>query len=92
MLVSLLLLQAAAQMPDLELRANVRARSLTIHKQGDAKLAIRTSPEGADVVDVRAPKANGRKTIRDINVHVRAEAKIGKSQQGRVEGETSQPE
>jgi hypothetical protein len=77
MLTLLILLQAAAaQAPDIELNANVRARSVTIEKQGDARLTVTTEPDGGNVVDVQAPKANGRKTLRNVEVNVRAEARI----------------
>jgi len=74
MLLMMFLLQAAA--PDIQIEARVRARSLTIEKQGNAQLLVRTEPEGANVVDARAPKANGRKTIRNFEANVRAEARI----------------
>ena len=77
MLILLFALQAAASAPDVELRAKVSARQLTIEKQGDARLTVTTSPDGGDnVVDIRAPDANGRKTLRNVNVTVRAEARI----------------
>ena len=77
MLLALLLLQAqAATPPDIQIGANVRAPSLTIEKKGEASLTLRTQPEGNNIVDVEAPKANGRRTIRNANVMVRAEARI----------------
>jgi hypothetical protein len=77
MLFFLLLQAAAAQAPDIQFNANVRARSVTIEKQGNASLTVTTSPEGGNVVDVRAPKANGRKSLRNVEVNVRAEGRIG---------------
>jgi hypothetical protein len=76
LVLSLLLLQASATLPDIELNANVRARSVTIEKQGNASLAVTTEPSGGNVVDVQAPKANGRKSLRNIEVKLRAEARI----------------
>lgn len=77
MIAILLLLQAAsAQPPDIELNANVRARSVTIEKQGGARLTVTTQPDGGNLVDVQAPKANGRKTLSNVEVKVRAEARI----------------
>lgn len=76
MFVSLLLMQAAAQLPDIEIGATVKAHSLTIQKNGEASLAVRSAPDGEHVVEVHAPKANGRKTIRNVAVDVRAEARI----------------
>ena len=76
----LLLLQAGAQAPDIELNADIRARSVTIEKQGEASLKVTTSPDGGNLVNVQAPKANGRKTLKNVNVKVRAEARIADPQ------------
>jgi hypothetical protein len=73
----LILLQAAASpAPDIQLNGTVRARSVTIEKQGNVSLTVTTTPDGGNVVDVRAPKANGRKSLRNVEVNVRAEARI----------------
>jgi hypothetical protein len=93
MLLLALALQTAA--PDIELRADVRARQVTIEKQGDARLTVTTSPEGANLVDVQAPRANGRKTLRNVNVSVRAEARIADpsaSAEIRTGSETTPPQ
>lgn len=74
MLIAALLAQA--QPADIEFRAAVRARSLTIEKQGQAELVISSDPEGQNLVDIRAPKANGRKTIRNPQVDVDVEVRI----------------
>lgn len=95
MLLSAILLQAAGQLPDIELKARVQARSATIEKQGDAQLTVTTNPSGGNVVDVRAPKANGRKSLRNVVVDVRAEARIGDpltQPQNRSETETVKPQ
>jgi hypothetical protein len=93
----LLLLQAAVQTPpDIELNANVRARSVTIEKRGDARLTVTTDPDGGNLVDVRAPKANGRKKLNNVQVNVRAEARIGDPRQAPqnngAETETTTPQ
>ena len=83
MITLLFLIQAgAAQAPDIELVAHARARSITIEKQGNARLTVRAEPNGGNVVDVRAPKANGRKTLRNVEVDVHAEARIAEPGQG----------
>ena len=71
-----LAMAGAAQAPDIELFAHARTRSVTIEKQGNASLTVRAEPDGGNVVDVRAPKANGRKTLRNVEVDVHAEARI----------------
>ena len=96
MLISLLLVQAVAAQagnaPDIQLQARVRARSLTIQKRGDASLTLHTDPDGGNILDVQAPKANGRKTIRNVDVTLNAEARIGDPQNIRIGAETSQPQ
>jgi hypothetical protein len=73
----LLLAQIAGQAaPDIEIGARVQARSVTIEKKGEAELSVTTDPEGANLVEVAAPEANGRRTLRDVDVRVRAEARI----------------
>lgn len=94
MLIAMLLLQSVQPQtaPDIQLNAHVSARSLTIEKHGEARLTLRTEPDGGgNVVDVRAPSANGRKTIKNVDVTVRAEARIADPAQIRVEAETGQP-
>jgi len=99
MLSILILLQAATsqRLPDVELNARVRARSVTIEKQGNASLTVSTSPDGGgNIVDVGAPKANGRRTLRNVEVGVRAEARIadpGSARQNNPDqAETAQPQ
>lgn len=75
MVITLLaMLQAAASPADIELRATVRARSLVIEGKGDANLTI--TANGQNVIDIRAPEANGRKRISNPVVHVNVEARI----------------
>lgn len=88
----MLLLAQAATFPDIELDARVRARSLTIERQGDASLTLRADPDGGTVVNVDAPKADGRKTIRNLDVTVHAKASIAGPQQNRAATETPPPE
>ncbi len=96
MLTFLFLLQAAStQAPDIEFSATVRARSVTIEKQGRASLTVTTEPDGGNVVEVNAPKANGRRTLRNVVVTVDAAARIGDPaqapQNNREQPETAQP-
>jgi hypothetical protein len=86
------LLQAAAPAPDIVLDATVAARSVTIQKQGEASLTVRTNPDGGgNLVKVEAPRANGRKTIKNVRVDVHAEANIADPRQNRPAVETPQP-
>lgn len=70
-----LLVAAQAVAPaDIELRATVRARSLTIQKYGTAELKV--TADGQNVVSIEAPKANGRKRINKPVINVDIEARI----------------
>jgi hypothetical protein len=75
MLFLLILLQAQA--PDMQLNGNVRAKSVTIEKRGNVSLNVVTSPDGGNLVDVRASKGVAAKELRNVEVNVRAEARIG---------------
>ena len=61
---------------------------MTIQKQGDASLTLRTEPDGGNVVKVEAPKANGRKTIKNVEVDIHAQAHIADPQQNGSAQET----
>jgi hypothetical protein len=76
MVLALAILQSAAPLPpaDIELRARVTARSLTIEKKGEARVTVMGN--GQNVVDVRAPKANGRTRIANPAVTVDIEARV----------------
>lgn len=74
MIPMLLAMQVAASPADIELKATVSARSLTIEKSGRAE--VRVTAGDRDVVDIQGPAANGRKRISnptytvDIRAHV----------------------
>ena len=68
------LLQVAASAPDIAFNATIRARSLTIEKQGTARLTV--TADGENVVDIQAPKANGRKRIANPEIKIKVEARI----------------
>jgi len=92
MLTALLLLQAAAAQPaaDIELRIDASVRRVRIEREGDASLEVSGGP-GSEV-RVEAPEANGRRTLRNVDVRVRAEARIADPQQNREPPETARPE
>ena len=81
----LILAQAAAAQPDIELHAVVDARSVTIEKKGDARLEVRASPDAGSSVKVEAPKANGARTLRNVRVTIDAEARIGSGVAGGIQ-------
>lgn len=96
-----LLLQATAApqaqaAPDIELNIGLSARRVTIERRGEASLEVRAGPDGGSLVNVEAPEANGRRTLRNVEVRVRAEARIADprnpSAQIDAEVETRRPE
>jgi hypothetical protein len=90
-MVLFLLLQAAAQTPpDIQLDIDVHADRVRIERRGEASLEVRGG-EGS-IVDVEAPPANGRRTLRNVDVRVRAEARIAEPQQNRERPETPRPQ
>lgn len=74
MLLSIFLQAAALPPPDLQLDARVRARDVRIERKGDASLEV-TGGQGS-LVQVDSPKAGGRSRLRNVEVTVRAEARV----------------
>lgn len=91
MLTALLMLQAAATQspPDIELNVDASVRRVRIERQGEASIEV-TGPESEVRVD--APEANGRRTLRNVNVRVRAEVRVADPEQNRTEPETPRPQ
>jgi hypothetical protein len=91
MLLSLLLLQAAAQ-PDIEVGIRARARSVEIERKGETSLSVTAEPDGGSRVESRVtPKANARTKLRNIEVDIRGAASIA-APGGNERGETSRPQ
>ncbi|HYG48499.1 MAG TPA: hypothetical protein VD846_11235 [Allosphingosinicella sp.] len=92
-MLALLLLQAAAtQVPDIELNLNLRARSVTIERKGEARLDVRGEGPG-NRVDVKVePKAEGRTELRDVTVDVHAEASVQDGVKIDARAETGTPQ
>jgi hypothetical protein len=102
-LASLLLLQAAqpapapaATQPDIQLDLRATARRVTVQKEGRAELQVRASVNGREgegnVVDVDAPELpQGRATVNNVAVRVRAEARIPAPDQAASGQEPAQP-
>jgi hypothetical protein len=95
-LFSLLLQAAAAQTaPDIQLRIDVHADRVRIERQGEASLEV-SGGEGS-VVRVEAPEANGRRTLRNVDVRIEADARIADPQnapaaQNPEPAETAEPQ
>ena len=87
----LMLLQAAAQtFPDIVLDARAHVREVRIERRGETSLEVRGGP-GSDVV-VHKPETRGRNRLRNVDVAVRAEARIADPEENPQPVETPQPE
>ena len=87
MIAVLLLLQAAQPAPitelppEIQLDVRATARRVVIQNEGRVDLQLRTSANGREgegnVIDVEAPEVpQGRTTLNNVEVRVRAEARI----------------
>jgi uncharacterized protein (DUF58 family) len=94
MLGALLLLQAAAQsLPDIELNVQARARSVEIERRGEAKLQVTAEPDAGSRVEVRVePLPEGRTSLLNVEVNVRAEARLGEGVKVDMAAETERPQ
>lgn len=74
MVIYLMMAVQAVALPDIELRAVVRARSVVIEKSGKGEVQVNTN--GQKFIAIEGPKANGRKRINnpvytvDIKAHI----------------------
>ena len=95
-MLALLLLQAAAAqtaLPDIELNIRARARSVEIERKGEAKLEVRAEPDADSRVEARTtPEAKGRTRLRNVEVNLRAEARIGSPPEINATAETGTPQ
>ncbi|HEY0148304.1 MAG TPA: hypothetical protein VGB70_04805 [Allosphingosinicella sp.] len=95
MLLALLLAQAAAPkaLPDIELNIRARAKSVEIERKGEAKLEVRAAPDAGSRAEARVePLPEGRTTLRNVEVNVRAEARIGEGVEIDASAETAAPQ
>ncbi|HEX8578647.1 MAG TPA: hypothetical protein VF655_03520 [Allosphingosinicella sp.] len=95
MLLALLLAQAAAAQapPDIELNIRARAKSAEIERKGEAKLQVIAEPDARSHVEARVePLPEGRTSLRNVEVNVRAEARIGEGVEIDAKAETAAPQ
>jgi hypothetical protein len=88
-----LLLQAAASQPllDIQLRIDAHVDRVRIERQGEASLEV-TGGEGS-IVRVEAPEANGRRTLRNVDVRIDAQAYVADPRDARpATAENQNPE
>jgi len=68
---------APATLPDIQLDARVTARRVEIRSSGEARLEARAQPDaGSDVRVERNLPRDGRRSLRNIDIRVRAEARL----------------
>jgi hypothetical protein len=87
----LLLIQAAAAAPDIELNARVTARDVRIRQRGETSLVVRAEPDAGSDVRIEKPDAAGRQRLRNVTVNVHAEARIADPRANREPPETTSP-
>ena len=77
MLLVILLQAANPALPDIELRVQARARSVTIERKGETRLEVHAGPDGGSRIDsLVTPRAEGRTNLRNISVDIHAAANI----------------
>ena len=86
----LILLQAATAAPDIELDIRVQAREVRIERSGTTSLSVTGGP-GSDVRTDK-PAADGRRRLRNVDVRVRAEARVADPRQNPARPETADPD
>ena len=96
MLLALLLIQAAPAVetpPDIELNIRARARSVEIERKGEAKLEVHAEPDAGSRVEARIePLPEGRASLRNVEVNLRAEARLGEGVKVDAQAETERPQ
>ena len=85
-----LLLQSGPAAPDIQLDVKLRAKSVTIERKGVAKLEVRGAEGSVVRVEVE-PKAEGRRTLRNVTVDIHAEASVGEGAKVEAKAETGAP-
>jgi hypothetical protein len=89
MLLLFLIQAAAVPPPDLQLDLRATARVVRIERSGETSLTVRATPDAGSSSSTEKPEAEGRRRLRNVDVHVRAEARIGDP---RNPGETPEPQ
>ena len=87
-MIWLLLLQAAAPAPDIELDVRLTAKSVEIERKGEVRLEVRAEPEASSQVQAQVKPANeGATKLRNVEVTIHAEASIADPSGVRIETE-----
>ena len=80
----LMLIQAAVQAPDIQLDIRATARDVRIERQGQTSLTVTASPDAGSAAATEKPETQGRQRLRNVDVRVRAEARIADPQNRQV--------
>ena len=92
MLLWLIALQAAQAAADIQLDVHATVERVKIDQRGDTSLELRASPDGGSRVQVDKPETRGRRQLRNVDVRVRAEARIADPAATRTTPETEPPQ
>ena len=91
-LLWLIAIQAAQAAPDIQLDVHARIDRAKIEQSGNTSLELRAEPDGGSHVQVDKPEARGRRQLRNVDVRVRAEARIADPAAPRRSPETEPPQ
>ncbi|HWT11391.1 MAG TPA: hypothetical protein VN231_01410 [Allosphingosinicella sp.] len=86
----LFLAQAATPAPDIQLDLRASARDVRIERSGETSLEVRGGA-GSDV-RVDKPASGGQRRLRNVDVRIRAEARVEDRRQDREVPATTSPE
>lgn len=74
-MILLVIAQAAAVSPDIQLHAEVRAKRVTIERKGETKLTVTADPLADQNITIVAPR-DGKTSLTNVTVTVDARASI----------------
>jgi hypothetical protein len=76
MLCVLIAIQSAS-LPDIQLDARVIARQVEMRESRGVSLTVQARPDAGSEVRVQAPPRRGERVLRNVEVRVQAEARLG---------------
>ena len=92
MFLALLIALQAQAAPDIQLDVHATIRQVKIEQRGNVSLEMRASPDGGSRVEVDKPDGAGRRRLRNVDLRVRAEARIADPAENRPTPETPGPQ
>jgi len=85
-----ILLALQTTLPDIELDARATVRRVEIRESRGVSLTVRAQPDSGSTVDVQAPERRGQRVLRNVEVRVRAEARLAAPNANTASRETRQ--